>query len=97
MAEGIRVAAFIHAERGQEAAVKAALLACVEPTRAEEGNSLYVLHNDEQDPLLFVFIEHWASKQALEQHMQTPHFKKLQADTQGKLAQPPIVHVLNPV
>ena len=97
MPEDIRVAAFIHAERGQEDAVRDICLACVAPTRAEDGNHQYVLHTDAQDPSLFVFIEHWQSQQALDRHMQTPHFKKLAAALHGKVTQPLIVHVLRPV
>ncbi|WP_428488218.1 putative quinol monooxygenase [Rhodopila sp.] len=97
MAEDVRVAAFLHAKASQDHAVRDAALACVEPTRAEAGNEMYVLHRDAQDPLLFVFMEHWKSQQALDQHMQTPHFKALTQALDGKLAQPMIVHVLHPV
>ncbi len=97
MAEDVRVAAFLHAQPGQEDAVRNAALACVEPTRAEAGNDMYVLHRDEKDPSLFVFIEHWKSKQDLNQHMQTPHVKALTNALEGKLAKPVAVHILHPV
>jgi quinol monooxygenase YgiN len=97
VAEDVRVAAFLHAAQGQENAVREAALACVGPTRAEAGNDMYVLHTDKQHPALFVFVEHWKSQQALDEHMQTPHFKKLSAALEDKLAQPMIVHVLSPV
>ncbi len=97
MAEDIRVAAFIHAKPGQEDAVKDACLACVAPTRAESGNEMYVLHRDSKDPSLFVFIEHWQSQQALDQHMQTAHFKTLVEAVKGKLTKDLVVHVLQPV
>jgi quinol monooxygenase YgiN len=58
---------------------------------------MYVLHRDAQDPSLFVFIEHWKSRQALDAHMETDHFRTLEAALQEKLAQPMIVHVLRPV
>ena len=97
MADDVRVAAFIHANPGQEDAVRDAALACVAPTRAEAGNSMYVLHRDTKDAALFVFVEHWVSQQALDQHMQTPHFKALAQALDGKLAEPMIVHVLSSV
>ena len=97
MAEDVRVAAFLHAKPGQEAAVRDAALACVAPTRAETGNDMYVLHRDSKDASLFAFVEHWKSQQALDQHMQTPHFKALTQALDGKLAQPMTVHVLQPV
>ena len=77
--------------------MREAALACVEPTRAEAGNDMYVLHTDKQDSSLFVFVEHWKSQKALDEHMQTPHFKTLSAALDGKLAEPMIVHVLSPV
>ena len=97
MAEDIRVVALLHAKPGEEEAVKKAALACVEPSRAEETNHLYALNQDSDDPSLFVFIEHWASKAALDAHMQTPHFKTLAAALDGKLAKPLKLHVLKPL
>ncbi len=97
MAEDVRVAAFLHAKPGQEDAVMQAALACVAPTRAEAGNAMYILHRDVKDPAMFVFIEHWQSQKALDQHMQTPHFKTLGQAIDGKLAEPLAVHVLSPV
>lgn len=97
MAEDIRVVAFIHAEHGHQEAVRDACLACVAPTRAEPGNATYVLHRDAQDASLFVFVEHWHSRSALDGHMQSPHFQALTRALDGKLAQPMIVHVLQPV
>lgn len=97
MAEDVRVAAFLHAQPGQEAAVRQAATACIASTRTEAGNRMYVLHQDSKDAALFVFIEHWDRQQALDQHMQTPHFKTLTQALEGKLAQPMTVHVLKPV
>jgi quinol monooxygenase YgiN len=97
MAEDIRVVAFLYAKRGQETDVQAAALACVGPTRAEPGNGMYVLHLDKSNASLFVFVEHWKSQQALDEHMQTEHFKKLERTLDGKLAKPLSIHVLSPV
>ena len=77
--------------------MQAACEACVGPTRAEAGNDMYALHRDKQDPSLFVFVEHWKSQAALDEHMQTPHFKQLAKALEPVLAQPMIVHVLSPV
>jgi quinol monooxygenase YgiN len=97
MAEDIRVVALLHAKPGEEEAVKAAALACVPPSRAEETNHLYAFHVDSEDPQLFVFVEHWASKAALDAHMQTPHFKTIAAALEGKLSSPLQLHVLHPL
>ncbi len=97
MAEDIRVAAFLHAKPGEEAAVRAAALACVAPTRAEAGNHQYELHTDVADPSVFVFIEHWASQQALDEHMRTPHLGALAQALDGKLTKAPAIHFLKAV
>ena len=93
----VRVTAFLHAKSGEEQAVQQAAEACVAPTRAEPGNTMYVLHRDKMDPSLFVFVEHWQSQQALDDHMQTPHFKQLKQTLDDILAMPMIVHILSPL
>ena len=97
MADDIRVAAFLHAKPGEEDAVREAALACVAPTRAEAGNDLYVLTQDSKDASMFVFIEHWKSQQALDEHRRTPHLQALSRALQGKLVAAPAIHVLLPV
>ena len=97
MPDDVRVAAFLRAKPGQEDAVRDAALACVPPTRAEEGNAMYVLHRDTKEPALFVFVEHWKSQNALDQHMQTPHFKALTDTLERTLAEPMTVHILSPL
>ena len=97
MADDIRVTAFLHAKPGQEAAVMQAAVACVAPTRAEPGNEMYVLHQDLEEPALFVFVEHWACRQALDEHMRTLHFKQMVDACNGKLVKPMVVHVLKPL
>lgn len=97
MPDDVRVVAFLYSKPGEEDSVKQAALACVPPTRSESGNAMYVLHQDTKDPSLFVFIEHWKSQGALDEHMQTPHFKQLVQSLEGKLAKPLAVHVLSPL
>jgi len=48
----------------------------IEQTRKEEGNIIYELYQDLYNPQIFSFIEEWQSKEALEAHMETKHFKK---------------------
>ncbi len=97
MAEDIRVVALLHVEPGEEDAVRQAGLACVAPSRAEDANHLYTFNRDGDDPSLFVFVEHWASRAALDAHMQTPHFKTFAAAVEGKLARPIQLHTLDPL
>jgi quinol monooxygenase YgiN len=55
--------------------VKNALLKLVAPARQEEGCINYSLHQDNDDPAVFIFYETWQSPALLEQHMNTEGFK----------------------
>lgn len=97
MSSEITVVAILKAQPGKEAAVAQAMAACVAPTLTETGNSLYVPNQDLDDPQSFVFVERWASRAALEAHLQTPHFKQLAATLETLLSEPLKVHILQPV
>ncbi|HHF2886549.1 antibiotic biosynthesis monooxygenase [Vibrio diabolicus] len=43
------------------------------PTRKEEGCCQYELYLDEKVDGLFMFQEIWASQEALDKHLQSPH------------------------
>jgi quinol monooxygenase YgiN len=55
--------------------LKSELLKLIEPTRKEEGCIAYNLHQDNEDPALFIFYETWQSSAALDMHMDSAHFK----------------------
>lgn len=97
MSDDLRVIASMRAKSGQERAVRDAILACVGPSRAAEGNRSYAAPVDEQDPGLFV-VEHWASAEARARHLHTPHFKALgrAVDDVGRLSEH-ACHVLTPI
>lgn len=59
--------------------VKGEGLKLVAPTRKEEGCLGYVLHQDNENPAVFVFYENWKSAEDLDKHMNTPHFKSFAA------------------
>ncbi len=47
----------------------------VEMSREEEGCKQYeLLSQNQQNPLEFIFLEHWVSTEALERHNQSSHF-----------------------
>ena len=98
MSRDLRVVAFMRAKPGQEDAVREAVLACVGPSRAEEGNVSYVAHVDQKDPRLFVVVEHWASAAARDRHLRTPHFAALgrDVDDAGRLSEH-VFHVITPI
>lgn len=45
----------------------------VEPTLREEGSLDYELHRSNEDPNEFVLIEHWRSRQDLDDHFKQPY------------------------
>ncbi|MBM4933286.1 antibiotic biosynthesis monooxygenase [Vibrio parahaemolyticus] len=49
------------------------LAGLLEPTRQEEGCCQYELYLDEKVEGLFMFQEIWASQDALDKHLQSPH------------------------
>lgn len=71
--------AHLRAKPGSEKLLEEAIMACVAPTRAEEGNVNYDLHRNLDDPTVFVIYEGWKGKEAMETHFQTAHVKTLVA------------------
>lgn len=97
MSDEITVVAVLKTKVGCEDAVAKAMAACAPASRAEATNRQYVPNRDMDDPQTLIFIERWASRQALADHMETPHFKQLAAALEGKLEAPLQVHILQPV
>ena len=44
----------------------------VHRSRSEDGCLLHSVHRDVEDPLRFVFVEHWSSVEALRAHFAVP-------------------------
>jgi len=53
------------------------LAGLVEPTHAEAGCILYALHQGVDDPTRFAFVERWASREAIDAHLASPHVAAL--------------------
>ena len=71
----IVVLARIKARQDSTETVKSELLKMVEPTRKEAGCITYQLHQDIEDPSVFVFYEIWQSAASLERHKDTDHYR----------------------
>lgn len=65
-----------------------ALVAMIEPTRAEDGCIKYELFQDNNGPTRFTFVETWTSEEALRAHFETPHMKALRSRADGLFAAP---------
>ena len=49
----------------------------IELTRKEDGCIEYNIFQDEKDPRHYSYIESWASREHLERHFESEHFKRL--------------------
>jgi|1186.fasta_scaffold111872_2 quinol monooxygenase YgiN len=76
MSEVVVVGAF-KARPGKEDDALEAFTALVEPTHAEPGCILYALHRGADDPSRLTFVERWASREALDAHLKSPHVAAL--------------------
>jgi len=75
--EKITVVAVFKTKAGKESAAREAILGVVAPTRAEAGCINYDLHQNPDDPSIFMLYENWASKKALDEHLAMPYLKDL--------------------
>jgi quinol monooxygenase YgiN len=78
MAEVVVVGSF-SARPGKEREAEETFRALLEPTHAEDGCILYALHRGVDDPQRLTFIERWASREALDAHLGSPHVKDVLA------------------
>lgn len=69
------------------------LLKLVPPTRQESGCIGYTLHQDDNEPAVFIFYETWESAAALEKHMDSDHFKAYIAAVDGMI-EDKAVHIM---
>ena len=84
----VTVVATFKAKAGMEEVLRDACLALLEPTRAEAGCLNYDFHQSCKDGATFMFYENWESKEALNQHMATPHLQALLAKLPELAAEP---------
>lgn len=87
----LTVVATIVAKTDSVKEVKTELLKLIEPTRKEAGCIEYNLHQDNDDPAVFIFYETWESLKCLEKHMNSDHFKSY-VNAAGNLIADKIVH-----
>jgi quinol monooxygenase YgiN len=90
----IRVIARALARAGKEDQLRNILVAMLTPTRAEQGCRLYELY-ESSNRGLYYFYEKWESQDALERHIETPHYKQLAQDVRDLLESAFEVNVLD--
>jgi quinol monooxygenase YgiN len=69
------------AQEGFEAEVKQAILALIEPTRAEPGNLFYQPTQDLENPRVFLLFEIYEDEDAYRAHGDSEHFQRFAVQT----------------
>lgn len=69
------VVAEAKAKPGKADELRSRLQSLLAPTRAEQGCVTYNMHESLEEPGRFLAFEHWKSKEALDEHLQTPHLQ----------------------
>lgn len=62
-----------------------ALKKVTDGTRNEEGNISYDLFQDINDPLKYIILETWKSRDAINEHNQTEHYQTFKKDIADKI------------
>lgn len=83
----VHVIARFVAREGSENQLGALLKSMLAPTRAESGCEMYELYESDSRGRFYLY-ETWASQAALDQHIATPHFRRLD-QTGGELVREP--------
>ncbi|WCB94947.1 hypothetical protein DSM104299_03687 [Baekduia alba] len=74
MSEVVVIATFL-THPGQEDAAARFLDELLAPSHADPGCLLYAVHRGLDDPRKMVFVERWASRELLEEHIATDHIQ----------------------
>ena len=86
MSTPLTIVARIEAKPDQIELVKSELIKLIEPTRAEAGCIQYDLHQDNNQPEVFLFFENWETRELWQAHMENDHLKAYMAATEGAVA-----------
>ena len=69
----------------------------VKSTREEFGNITYEVFTDVKEPLHLVFVEEWKSQEALQEHMNTEHFKQFMEAITPLQTKEPVINLYSKV
>lgn len=82
----LTIVAQIWAKEEKRDLVKSELLKLIDITKAEEGCIDYDLHQDNENPNLFLFYENWESRDLWQKHMENTHLAEYMKATDGAVA-----------
>lgn len=86
MSQKLTIVARIEANVDKVELVKAELLKLVAPTLEEAGCIQYDLHQDNENPAVFLFYENWENRELWQQHMNNSHIAEYLKATEGAVA-----------
>jgi len=86
MSKKLTIVARIEANDDKVEFVKSELLKLVAPTIEEAGCIQYDLHQDNENPAVFVFYENWESRGLWQAHMNNAHLAEYMKATEGAVA-----------
>jgi quinol monooxygenase YgiN len=86
MANKLLIVARIEANSDKIELVKAELRKLIEPTVKEAGCIQYDLHQDNENPAVFLFYENWESRELWQEHMNNTHLAEYMKATEGAVA-----------
>jgi len=95
--ETVHVLAVYFAATGKAEELEETLRELVQPSRAEPGCLRYELLRSQDGYGEFVFVEEWASEEALELHRQTDHLRDAKARAEKSIGSLPRVIVYHRV
>jgi len=75
----------------------AAFSALAAVTHTEEGCLAYTLHREPADPDRIVLVERWTTREALDEHLATPHLLAFREDSADIWTEPATIMILDPV
>lgn len=82
----LTIIARIEAEKDQIELVKTELQKLISPTLKEAGCIQYDLHQDNQNPSVFLFYEIWENRVLWQEHMNNTHLAEYAKATEGAVA-----------
>lgn len=85
MSKTLTIVASIEAKPDKIDLVKAELQKLIAPTLKEAGCIQYDLHQDNQNPALFLFFENWESRKLWQDHMNNTHLAEYASATEGSI------------
>ena len=92
----VHVIARFVAHEGSDNQLKALLQGMLVPTRAESGCELYELYESDSKGRFYLY-ERWESQAALDRHMATPHFERLNKTGAGLVEEPFEVNIVREI